>query len=300
MNQRLRTRRGLLLTLAIFMGLMAVNFIVFLPFVFAGFSNVSQFYGTISALASSLALFGVAISLLYQARAGHTAREQSIRSLQQQLIRMEMDDPALMTAIGAPWGLPIPAESARIRDHLYIHMWATFWAGNYVIGELNASGVRGVASVELFSSNAGRAYWAAVRERALNVNEGRYLRFARIVDEEYQKVIADGVPVAEPVRVADCEINSTTYRKSGHRRSALVGATLIIGVLAGRKLNQGAHKGRLRGLPSLHNQGTRSSGPGQIARQSMDSSNREQVQRHLLQRRLLPSRLSWQFPRNCR
>ena len=47
-------------------------------------------------------------------------------NLQQQLIRMEMDDPALMTAIGAPWGLPIPAESARIRDHLYIHMWATF------------------------------------------------------------------------------------------------------------------------------------------------------------------------------
>jgi hypothetical protein len=136
MNQGLRVRRGFLLALAVLMGLVVITLIVFWPFVFARLPNVGQFYGTISALASSLALVGIAISLLHQARAGHTAREQAIRSLQQQLIKMEMDDPALMTAIGAPWGLPIPAESARIRDHLYIHMWANFWAGNYVVGEL--------------------------------------------------------------------------------------------------------------------------------------------------------------------
>ena len=106
MNQGLRIRRGFLLALTVFMGLIVVTLIVFWPFAFARLSNVGKFYETISALASSLALVGVAISLLHQARAGHTAREQAIRSLQQQLIKMEMDDPTLMTAIRAPWVCP--------------------------------------------------------------------------------------------------------------------------------------------------------------------------------------------------
>jgi len=242
MNQGSGIRRGLLLALSVFMALIVITLIVFWPFVFTRLSNVDRFYGTVSALASSLALVGVAISLLHQARAGHTAREQAIRSLQQQLIKMEMDDPTLMTAIGAPWGLPIPAESARIRDHLYVHMWANFWAGNYVVGELNAAAVRGMARLELFSSTAGRAYWAAVRERALSVNEGKYLRFSRIIDEEYQKVISDNIPVADPVRITNYAGNSATHRKSGLRHSALVSAALITGALAGRKLSQRPHR----------------------------------------------------------
>lgn len=244
MKQRLRIRRGFLLALTVFTGLIVITLIVLWPFVFAKHSNVSQFYGTISALASSLALAGVAISLLHQARAGHTAREQAIRSLQQQLIKMQMDDPTLMTAMGAPWGLPIPAESARIRDHLYIHMWTNFWAGNYVIGELNAAAVRWVARAELFSSKAGRTYWAAVRERILGTNEGKYLHFARIVDEEYQKVIASNAPVADPVRITNYANDSATQRKSGLQHLALVGAVLITGALAGRKLSQRPRRGR--------------------------------------------------------
>lgn len=244
MGRRLSIRRRLLLAFTACIGLVVIALMVFWPFVFGRLSHVEQYYGTISALASSLALAGVAVSLLYQARAGHTAREQAIRSLQQQLIKMEMDDPALMTAIGAPWGLPIPAESARIRDHLYVHMWATFWAGNYVVGELNAAAVRGYARLELFSSTAGRAYWAAVRERALSTNEGRYLRFARIVDEEYQKVIASNAPVAEPVMVTESTGHSTAHRKPGLRHPVLVGAALITGSLAGWKLSQKPRRGQ--------------------------------------------------------
>ena len=155
-----------------------------------------------------------------------------------------MDDPSLMTAIGAPWGLPIPAESARIRDHLYIHMWATFWAGNYVVGELNASAVRGVARMELFSSRAGRAYWAAVRKRALSTNEGKYLRFARIVDEEYQKVIANNDPMADPVRITGDAAHLTGHGKPGLRRPALVSAALITGSVTGWTLSRRARRRR--------------------------------------------------------
>jgi hypothetical protein len=235
-KRKLHLGRGGLFALGIFGGLMIISLVIVLPIALLQASRVSQFYLAISASASSLALAGVAISLLYQARAGHTAREQAIRSLQQQLIKMQMDDPTLMTAMGAPWGLPIPAESARIRDHLYIHMWATFWAGNYAVGELNAAAVRGVASVELFSSLTGRTYWANVRERILSTSEGKYLRFARIVDDEYQKVIASNAPVASPVKVTNSANDYTSPRESEVHRNVLMGAALIASSLAGQKL----------------------------------------------------------------
>jgi hypothetical protein len=43
-------------------------------------SNVGQTYGAVSALLTALALGGVVISLLYQARAFKTAREQASRT----------------------------------------------------------------------------------------------------------------------------------------------------------------------------------------------------------------------------
>lgn len=86
-------------------------------------SNIGQTYGAVSALLSSVALGGVVLSLLYQARDSKTAREQTTRSLQLELIKMQMRDPALMTASGAPWGLAILSESVPIRDFLYIQIW---------------------------------------------------------------------------------------------------------------------------------------------------------------------------------
>lgn len=249
MNRRFPVRHWLPITVTGVACLVAIGTIAVSPFALAELaslskdwgklSNIGQAYGAISALISSLALVGVVVSLLHQARAGRTAREQSIRSLQQQLIRMEMENPALMTAIGAPWGLPIPAESARIREHLYIHMWTSFWAGNYVVGEMTASAVRKMARGELLNSRAGRIYWAAIRENVLSTNEGKYRRFARIVDEEYQKVMASNVPIADPVRITD-HIDSSPLRQRRREvhQPMLVAAALIGGVLVGRKFNQ--------------------------------------------------------------
>jgi hypothetical protein len=43
-------------------------------------AEIGETYGAISALVSSFALGGVVISLLHQARAGHTVREQGERA----------------------------------------------------------------------------------------------------------------------------------------------------------------------------------------------------------------------------
>ena len=61
-----------------------------------------------------------------------------------------------MTAMGAPWGLNLPAGSGPIREYLYVQMWVSFWAGDYTIGEMSDSTVRGLGARELFRSKAGR------------------------------------------------------------------------------------------------------------------------------------------------
>lgn len=241
-------RRGISITLTTAACLIVIIVIAISPLALTGLealrkdwgklSDVGQAYGAISALISSLALVGIVWSLLYQARAGQTAREQSIRTFQQELIKMEMNDPALMTAMGAPWDLPIPADSARIREHLYIHMWASFWAGNYAVRELNARTLRRIARSELFNSRAGRAYWAAVRENVLSINERKYRRFARIVDKEYQKIIASGLPVADPVTIVDYPPSDRSHQRLDINNLAMVGIILLIGISISRKITQ--------------------------------------------------------------
>jgi Family of unknown function (DUF6082) len=253
-NSKSPFRHGLPFILVITACLTAICVIALTPLALTGLqglskewaklSNVGQAYGAVSALISSLALVGVVVSLLFQARAGRTAREQSIRTLQQQLIRMEMEDPALMSAVGAPWGLPIPPESAKIREHLYIHMWTSFWAGNYVVGEMTDPAVRKMARGELLNSIAGRTYWANIRDNVLSTNEGKYRHFALIVDEEYRKVMADNIPVAPPIEVTGHSAHSSVQRETGREPLIIVVAALMTGVLAGQKLAQRAHRAR--------------------------------------------------------
>jgi hypothetical protein len=176
------------------------------------------------------------VSLLYQARDGRNAREQTTRTLQLELLRMAMDDPSLMTAGGAPWDLDIPSDSASIREFLYIQMWVSFLAGNYTIGELPESSVRHLAAHELFRSRAGRNYWRAVRQSQIENSIGRRKHFFRTLDDEYKKTISSGVPVASPVRISKHPDNSKTIQ-----HVCMIAGAAIIGTLAGRLWRHGKH-----------------------------------------------------------
>ena len=158
---------------------------------------------------------------------------------------MQMDDPTFMNATGAPWNLPIPADSTIIREYLYIHMWVSFWAGQYVIGEMSPQAVKSTTRNELFNSQAGRRYWTAVGQRLLDTSAGRYRRFTQLVDEEYRKLANDNSPVAPPVRISNGTDQATPIRTIRLRGPGLVCAGLITGILAARKLNRTARKASL-------------------------------------------------------
>ena len=151
-------------------------------------ANIGQTYDAVSALITALALGGVVISLLYQARDVGAARSQAIRTFQFELIRMELEDADLLWASGAPWGMAIPADHRVLRRHLFVHMWLSFWEDQFLLNEMSVRSVR-LAARELFSGNPGREYWENAGHGRLSSNEGRILQFLRIVDEEYRSAI---------------------------------------------------------------------------------------------------------------
>jgi hypothetical protein len=200
-------------------------------------SDIGQTYGAVSAILSSLALGGVVASLLYQARSNRNAYEQIVRTLQLELIKMELKDPSLMTAMGAPWDVDIPPESESIREFLYVQLWVSFWGGNYTIGELPESAVRHFATHELFRGRAGRTYWAAVGPLQIANSKGRLKHFFQLLDDEYKKVISSGIPAASPVRVYDDlgeAQTESTIRARHVQQVCIVAAATIIAASAGR------------------------------------------------------------------
>src|SRR5690348_11939275 len=105
-------------------------------------SNVGQTYGAISALLTALALGGVVISLLYQARDVKTAKEQASRAVHQELLKIEMEDPFYMEILGIPWGLGTGlTDYDSLRRNHFIHMWISYWEGQYVLGDMSESAV---------------------------------------------------------------------------------------------------------------------------------------------------------------
>jgi len=242
--------RRSLLTVFISAILMAiVGLVILSPLALAGIahfrgdwgqlSNIGQTYGAISAILSALALGGILASLLYQARDSRIAHEQLARTFQFELIKLELEDPSLMVAMGAPWGTDIPSDSASLREFLYVQMWVSYWAGSYVTGEMPASVVRSLASHELFKGRAARAYWAAVGQRQVTNSKGRRNNFFRLLDDEYKKIISSGVQVVVPIRDdADSAplIKASIINAKPLERACIVAIFALIGIIAGRLL----------------------------------------------------------------
>jgi Family of unknown function (DUF6082) len=197
-------------------------------------SNIGQTFGAVSALLSSLALVGVVISLLYQARDSRTAHEEASRKFQHDLLKMELDDPSLMNAFGAPYGLSIPNDF--IRQFLFIQMWVSYLSGNYAIGESSEANIRQFAANELFRSTAGRSYWKAAGQLQLGLSKGRRNRFFRLLDDEYEKALSRNVPIASPVMTNNSSTTSSITVNASReqaRQLGLIAAAAAIGAFAG-------------------------------------------------------------------
>ncbi|WP_285758162.1 DUF6082 family protein [Nocardiopsis ansamitocini] len=164
-------------------------------------SLIGQTYGAVSALIAVLALVGVALTLVYQARETQRAMEETRRQAVSDLLRMAMDDPDLDEC----WGpLPEPDDPKTRKQRLYTNMIVSQWETAYGLGTLPERRLRAV-SAEMFQGRVGRAYWADAREARLTTAGNRAQhRFSRILDEEYRRqrpvVLTAGTKQQTPLR----------------------------------------------------------------------------------------------------
>ncbi|SEG80718.1 hypothetical protein SAMN04489712_113138 [Thermomonospora echinospora] len=148
-------------------------------------SLIGQTYGAASAILSVLALLGVVVTLVLQARETALAREEARRTAIADLLRMAMDDPDL----DACWG-PVPAgqDLRTRRQQLYINMIVSEWRMSFETGALGPARLRAIAA-EMFSGEPGRLYWESARHRRLSTSQSRKARrFHEILDEEYRRI----------------------------------------------------------------------------------------------------------------
>jgi hypothetical protein len=152
---------------------------------------------------------------------------------------MQMNDPLYMTALGAPWGMPIPPEQDKFREYLYIHLWVTFWQTFYVIGMMPESQLRRACERELFHGRPGREYWEHARNtRSLYTKDRRARRFEQILEEEYMNAITSQ-PDCAPSIIASQAPQGILYRDK-HRSAKAVGTLLAAaatGALVDRLVN---------------------------------------------------------------
>ncbi|WP_238580898.1 DUF6082 family protein [Streptomonospora alba] len=194
-------------------------------------SLIGQTYGAVSALIAVLALVGVAVTLVFQARETRHSVEESRRQAMGELLQMAMDDPDLDEC----WG-PVPGdEDPKTRkQQLYTNMIVTQWGTAFRAGAMPERRLRANAA-EMFRGPVGRAYWAAARESRLRTTGHRLdRRFNEILDEEYQKAVP-----AEPAQHggnregAPPEGEERTRSGAGRLLLALASGAAIAGAAAG-------------------------------------------------------------------
>jgi hypothetical protein len=135
-------------------------------------SFIGQTYGAGSAILSVIALGGVAVSLLLQSREARAAREQALRALHVDLIKLALDDPLYLGCWG-PFSGSTNVDDRR--RHMYTNLIVSHWQMMWEIGGLNERHLRLLAR-ELFAGEVGRRFWGLMGDVRLDVEGDRKTR----------------------------------------------------------------------------------------------------------------------------
>jgi hypothetical protein len=133
-------------------------------------------------------------------------------------------------------GLP---DYDSIRRNYFVHLRVSYWEGQYKLREMSDSAIRYVAANELFVSDIDRHYWSLTRDIKLKHYKGWLRRCTIIIDEEYQKAVANGPLAARAHRGSlNNETTSTSRQISPMQSGIVVGTAIGAAILAGRLLGR--------------------------------------------------------------
>ncbi|MFI9593703.1 DUF6082 family protein [Nonomuraea sp. NPDC052265] len=169
--------------------------------------DIGQTYGAASAILAVLALIGVAFSLVLQAREAKSAREQALRTLHGDLMKMAMDDPVYRACWGAFFA---SGDEEGQRAHLYVNMILNHWLLMWELRSITEAHLREVAATVL-AGPIGGGFWRQVRAlRMTSAGSRRERRFNLIIDDVYSEVTEGGA--AAPVVAAPRRGGSVAVR----------------------------------------------------------------------------------------
>jgi hypothetical protein len=144
----------------------------------------------VSTLISSVALVGVAASLVIQTRQLRTSQLQATRAAQAEVVRISLENPRLFVH-DARTG----ADRADLYAlHAYTNLIFKYLELGFEIGVVSEPSVRAQVAV-LFESAYRRRWWASARRTyAIEAATRRERRFAQIVENEFEKWPQDSAP----------------------------------------------------------------------------------------------------------
>jgi hypothetical protein len=135
----------------------------------------------LSTLISSIALVGVAVSLLLQARQLRTSQLQATRAAQLELIKMTIDNPTLATTVLGEDDPEVSIEDIFINWHFQYLQFA------YENGSIPMPSLP-YHMASLFKAEAVRNWWGwARRSYEMDATTRREKQFFAIADQEFQR-----------------------------------------------------------------------------------------------------------------
>lgn len=199
-------------------------------------SNVGQAYEFASAALSGLALLAVTYTVFVQQRDSKAARVEAHRPAHLQLMKMAIDEPILMAALGAP-----REDHDSSRQHLYINLLFSWWRHSFTTTGTQNEGELLENAGAVFRSAAGRAYWEQVRANHSGYYQtAKDREFANIVDRVYKEA------VSRPVQQSGDSARSGT--ELNWRRTTIASGLLgvFLGFVAGSRMLRGSKSSRSR------------------------------------------------------
>jgi hypothetical protein len=200
----------------------------------AGLSNIGQTYGAASAILSAIALIGITLSLIIQARQARIERVRITRERHMELLRVILDAPKVY---GPIIGVEAEQSGIDVRRFLFCTMWVNYARMGFEAGVLTEELLHDDIFAPAFKSEPMRKWWNRARKYwSGNLIQGRKDRaFVQIIDEEYRKAEKDGpaiVPSAE--NDAPYVVKAATTKQYNTLTGTVLGVTL--GIIIGSRL----------------------------------------------------------------
>jgi hypothetical protein len=186
-------------------------------------SEIGQTYGAVSAIIAAVALLGVMVSLVIQAREAKSARQAAQRGHLLDLLRMAMDDPRYMEC----WGPYLTDSFTAEGQFAYVNLIVAHWHAEYEVGEM-ADALLKATAASVFASAPGRGYWrnAGTFWRD-NYSGRRARRFHRVLEDAYREAIKKP-PSTPPVSVESESLPVPRWRVTVLAAGGGVAAVLLV------------------------------------------------------------------------